>query len=162
MNKWLRVGTIVGSFGLKGEVKVKPSTDFPELRFLPGQKLKLETSQSLLTIRSVRYHKSHVLLAFEAYPDLSSIETLSFGDFLVEALPLPQSQHYAYEYEGCEIYDQNGQYKGKVLAYESSVRHGLLRCLVDQKELLIPVVDAFILSKDFANHKIVVNWIEGL
>lgn len=162
MNKWLRVGTIVGSFGLKGEVKVKASTDFLDLRFSVGQVLLLNTTQTLLKIRSFRMHKNHVLLAFEDYPDLTSIETLTFGDLMVEANPLPNNQHYAFEYEGCDVYDQLGQYKGKVLKYETSVRHGLLRCLVEDKEVLIPVVDAFILSKDFDHHKIVVNWMEGL
>lgn len=162
MNRTLRVGTIVGSFGIKGEVKVISHTDFEDLRFSVGESLLLKNENLVLKIRSFRRHKSHVLLAFENYPDLSSIETLNFGDLMVEAMALPNQEHYAFEFEDCDVYDQNEQFKGKVIAYEEGVKHGILRCLIDDKTVLIPVVDAFILKKDFAHKKIVVNWMEGL
>ena len=55
--KWLTVGQIVGTHGIRGEVRVVSRTDFPEKRFSPDTRLflrhpRLESPVPLVVERS--------------------------------------------------------------------------------------------------------------
>jgi hypothetical protein len=58
------VGTIVATHGIKGELKVKIETSFPEKRFKKGNKLYLKNNQSYqeIIISSYRMHKQMALI----------------------------------------------------------------------------------------------------
>ncbi len=163
--KYIRVGKYVGTFGLKGEMKVAVISDFADERFQIGKTLYLKTNSVLieLTIRSVRYHKNQALIAYEGYDDLTALETLPRGDLMVRAdqISLVEGPH-AFEYKDCEVYDENNQKRGVVLQWEDGAAHGLIRVQTAERQVLIPVVDAFILEKDFDHKRIVVRWMEGL
>ena len=161
----LRVGKYVCTFGLKGEMKVMVISDFADERFQVGKTLilKTETSEIELKIRSVRYHKNQALIAFEGYEDLTTLETLPRGDLMVtrDQISAKEGVH-AFEYKGCEVFDETHQKRGIVLNWEEGAAHGLIRVQTDTREVLIPVVDAFILEKDLKNKRLVVRWMEGL
>lgn len=161
----LRVGKIVRGFGIKGEVKVSILTDFPQKRFKTGNILifKLDTVQKELVLKSVRYHQNHVLLSFEGYDDLSAVEALGLGELFIRTDDLPKDGTiYAYQYYDCQVYDQNGQLRGMVVDVLTQGPQLLLRVKTESRETLIPVVDAFIIKRDFETSTLVVNWMEGL
>lgn len=160
----VRVGKIVGTFGIKGEVKVAIISDFYDERFKKGKRLILQNlDQSLeLVIRSVRYHKECALLQFENYLDLTSVEKLR-GNLVIPIDELPNDEGiHSFEYKDCEVFDESGLKRGIVLNWEAGSTHGLLRVQCDQKVILIPLVDAFILKKNVKEKRIVVRWMEGL
>ena len=70
------VGKIVNTHGIKGELKVKASTDFIEERFQKGATLYLEyQGQTIeMTVASHRFHKGHVLVTFENHRDINLVE----------------------------------------------------------------------------------------
>lgn len=163
--KLVRVGRFSGTFGLKGEVKVSIISDFADERFQVGKTLLLKSKTDLtpLVIRSVRYHKNQALIAFENYPDLTSIEGLARGDFMVSVNEFSTSEGFhSIDFKGCDVYDESNIKRGVVLQWEEGSTHGLIRVQSDEKMILIPVVDAFILKKDKKNKRIVVRWLEGL
>ena len=65
----LRIGKIVNTHGLKGEVKVYPYTDYPE-RFKEIQYLYMENSDEKISVENVKISKNMVILK------LSSILTI--------------------------------------------------------------------------------------
>lgn len=161
----LRVGKIVRGFGIKGEVKVAILTDFPQKRFIKGKTLvfKHDTTQIDVEIKSVRYHQNHVLLSFVGYDDLSSVEKLGWGELFIKSSDLPDDGTiYAYQYYDCQVMDQDGQFRGNVVDVLTHTHHLILRVKTETKEVLIPVVDAFILKRDFDHQILVVRWMEGL
>ena len=40
--KQIKIGVLVNTHGLKGEVKVKPMTDFPDIRFQKGNTINIQ------------------------------------------------------------------------------------------------------------------------
>ncbi|GEO46732.1 ribosome maturation factor RimM [Companilactobacillus kimchii] len=74
--KLYRVGTIVNTHGIKGELKVVPITDFPEDRFKTGSKLvfKKNNSSEEFTVESARKHKNFILLKLKGYDNINDVE----------------------------------------------------------------------------------------
>ena len=81
MNAELRVGVIVKTHGIKGEVKVFPTTDSP-LRFddLTHVKLKLGKTERELKIEQARYFKNLVILKFEGIDNINDVEQYKGAD----------------------------------------------------------------------------------
>ena len=79
-----RVGVIAGTHGLKGEVKVFPTTDDPE-RFLDLKNviLDLGRNERVLTIRSVKFFKKFVILGFKEFVRIEDVEKLKGTDLLI-------------------------------------------------------------------------------
>jgi 16S rRNA processing protein RimM len=74
--KLYRIGTIVNTHGIKGELRIIPITDFPEDRFKSGAKVYLKNKDQVLefTVESSRPHKSFVLLKFKGYDNINDVE----------------------------------------------------------------------------------------
>ncbi len=72
------VGKIVNTHGIRGEVRVMATTDFPTERFQPGNKLyvKPKGQTKALTVKTHRLHKNFNLLSFVELPDLTAVEQL--------------------------------------------------------------------------------------
>lgn len=68
MTKYLQIGQIVNTFGIKGMVKIKPFTDdikrFDRLEtiYIENKKVKKEYE-----IEEVKYHKNMVLMKLKRY-----------------------------------------------------------------------------------------------
>ena len=76
MSKWLNVGKIVNTHGIRGEVRVISNTDFPNERFSPGAMLFVNQSGEEwipVTVASWRKHKQFDLLTFEEFSDVNEI-----------------------------------------------------------------------------------------
>ena len=78
VNKWkifLQVGVITATHGIRGEVKVFPTTDDPE-RFLDLETVYLDTGREkkLLTISSVKFFKQFVILKFKEFDNINDVE----------------------------------------------------------------------------------------
>ena len=72
--KYLEAGKIVNTHGLRGEVKVAPWTDYPEV-FEELDKLYLDDGTSF-KIKSVKYHKSSVIVKLSGVDDVNVAERL--------------------------------------------------------------------------------------
>ena len=72
---YFRVGTLVNTHGIRGEVKVVVITDFPEKRFAKGEKLILfkdvadTTGGISVTIATAREQKGLFFLTFKHLPN---------------------------------------------------------------------------------------------
>ena len=86
-NDWLTVGKLVSPQGLKGEIRVNPSSDFPERFTKPGKRWLQESQEKpeeveLTTGRQLP-GKSLYILRFEGINDRSSAESLVGKKLLV-------------------------------------------------------------------------------
>ena len=72
----VEVGQIVGTHGIKGEVKVKAFTDFADERFAPGKKIRLEKGKHSveLEVESHRIHKNMDLVKFIGLDNINDVE----------------------------------------------------------------------------------------
>lgn len=108
MEQLLRIGVITTSHGLKGEVKVYPTTDSPE-RFLEVKKVVLFTPKGQIEteITGVRFFKNLAIVKFEAFDDVEQVKNLHNTDIMIyreDAQPLEEGEYYIADLLGCKVY----------------------------------------------------------
>jgi len=118
---WYNVGKIVNTHGIKGEVRVISSTDFPEERYAVGNKLSLfkegSNSPTVLTVASHRQHKNFDLLTFEGFLTLEMVEGFRDGILKVSDNQLSElegHEYYFHEIIGCTVYSETGEEIGVI------------------------------------------------
>ena len=84
MEKYFRVGVIANTHGIRGEVKVYPTTDDIN-RFKKLKKCILDTGKEYidLNVESVKFFKNMVILKFNEYNNINDIECYKGKDILV-------------------------------------------------------------------------------
>lgn len=166
--EYLTVGQIVRTIGLKGEVKVYPSTSFRDSRFKKGNHLFiLNESNKVVKELTIKIHRVNGTCDNLVFNEISSIEEAE--ELLHQYLcvekdieDLKKDQYFYSDLEGMEVYFDNGKLIGKVKKVEEYTTYQTLRVKTNEKDVLIPFVKAFILDVDLANKKITVKFIEGL
>ena len=118
MQKYFEVGQIVNTFGIKGEVKVKPFTDDLE-RFeeLKNVYICIKNEMKLVEIENVKYHKEMVLLKLKGIDNMTEAEKYK-GCYLKidrkDAKKLPKDTYFIADIIGLEVYTDEGELLGKV------------------------------------------------
>lgn len=157
------IGQIVNTHGIKGELKVKTSTDFIAERFQKGSQLMIDDhgNKVSVVVKGYRLHKGHVLVSFEGLLDINLVE--KYKGCYVYALKdeslLNEDEYYVGDLIGCDVY-QSGQFIGQVTDMQLYDHHDIF--VVEGKQrILIPYVDAFVKNIDIEAKRIEVQLIEG-
>lgn len=161
--KYIEIGKIQNTHGLRGELKIKSYTDFD--RFEKGNYVYvLYNGQYLkMTISSKRDNNDLILVAFKDHLDINLVEKykgcLVFIDETQQE-ELDEDEYYIEDLIGLECYNQNDNYIGKVIKVRELPQGYILEIKREgKKNGLVPFVDEFILEVD---DKIIINEIEGL
>ena len=166
--EYLRVGTIVRTIGLKGEVKIYPSTHFRDSRFAKGSHVFLldENNNVLEDLLIVKHSKNGDCdnVIFEERDSIEKVEQLVKKDLYVakDISFLKKDEFFYSDLEKMDVYFDNGDFIGKVKSIEEFNKYATLRVAHEPKDVLIPFVDAFIKSVSLEELKIVVKYIKGL
>ncbi len=164
--EFYQVGKIVNTHGIRGEVKVIATTDFPEERFKPGNKLYAFNTGAELTIQKSRRHKQFIMLAFEGYDNINLVEKFKGDDLKVSAdqqEELEDGSYYYHQIIGLDVVDENGNTLGKIKEILSPGANDVWVVKRKQKnDLLLPVIDDVIKDVDLAAGKVHVELLEGL
>lgn len=159
------MGKLRKPHGIRGEMVLTVLTDFPEL-LKPGQMVMLGDQQDQLVIRSVRWHRDDLLIAFEDYFDRDEIgvyrNTLLFME--EEDFPeLPEDEFYIHDLVGLRVKTDEGQLLGTLKEILITGANDVY--LVQQgedREILLPATDQVILDIDLEEEVITVHLLPGL
>ncbi len=168
--RMLNVGKIVNTHGIRGEVKVYPQTDFPEIRFKPGAKLTMFPPESgsriTVEVASAREQKKMYIIKLKGYDNINEVERFKGWELKVsdaERVPLEEGEYYVRDIIGCEVVTDEGQTLGTITDTLSPGANDIwVVKLPKGKELLLPVIDDVILDVDIAARKVTVHLMEGL
>lgn len=167
MQKYFEVGQIVNTFGIKGQLKVKPFTDdmkrFEELKTVYICK---KNEMKKVEIEDVKYNKQCVLLKVKGIEDLTEAEKYK-GLFLKidrkNAKKLPKDTYFIADILGLEVYTDEGELLGKV---DDIFPTGANDVYVVKNELgkqiLLPSIPEVLKEIDLEKGKVIVHLIEGL
>ena len=103
------IGRVVGTFGLKGFLKVWPETDFPE-RFEPGNSLFI--GESSYEVVELQWHKKQARIRVKGVRRLAEAEPLIGMDVSVPSEDLPELEEGEYmvgDLIGLEVFDESGK-----------------------------------------------------
>lgn len=167
---YLSLGVILKTRGLKGEVKVKSSTDFASERYKKNHKVYLLDSKTQeakeVHIKSYSNQMGFDYVSFVELPDINLITPYIGRQIVVikeEQKPLGKDNYYFSDLIGCEVFDQEDQKIGEVIKIEEYASYHTLRIkLLSGKDLLLPFVKAFIKDVDIRNKIIKASIIEGM
>lgn len=163
----IKLGKIVGTFGIKGELKIYPLTNFKEM-FLDFDYLFLATEKDLLKVDVVkaRIQKNTVIILFDGIDSINQAQDFIGRDILIEESSLPEldeTEEYVYKLLGMKVYLENNELLGSISDVFDNGAHGIYEIKDENgKEILIPVLDETIISRDFDEGKMVVRLLPGL
>ncbi|WP_416150972.1 ribosome maturation factor RimM [Salipaludibacillus sp. HK11] len=171
MTEWLKVGKIVNTHGILGEVRVVSSTDFSEARYAVGNELTIVDDQNRTTsviIRSWRKHKKFDLLTFEGYFNVNDVEKFK-GSMLkinVEKLndEMVEGEFYYHEIIGLSVFTEDGECIGKVKEILSPGANDVWVVQPKNKgrDILIPYIDSVVKEVNIPEETVVITPMEGL
>ena len=168
MEDYFRIGVITTTHGLKGQVKVYPTTDDPlkfetlKTCYLKGTKGEMKP----LTITDCSYFKGLVILSFEEIKTIEEAIPLRQKEIYCDrenAVPLEEGEYYLADIIGCEVFDEEGNKLGVMEDYLETAAQDVYKIRRDNgKEFLVPAVDAFIKEVDVAGRRMVIHVIPGM
>ncbi|MBQ8956752.1 MAG: ribosome maturation factor RimM [Lachnospiraceae bacterium] len=166
----LSVGQITSTHGLKGEVKVFPTTDNPEIRFRELKEVILKTAREDIpvTIKSVRFSKNLALLKFEELDGIDAVEKYKGAYLCVprdKAQKLGSDEYYEADLIGMEIVSDEGKKLGvlsKVLHTGANDVYEVETDPEERKSFLIPAIKDCVRDVDTENGIMTIHVMEGL
>lgn len=168
-NSFYGVGKLVNTHGLRGEVRITPTTDFPDQRFRKGNELYLfhpTLSEPLkLKIASRRSHKNFEIVSFQGYEHINDIEKYKGGELKIpeEALmELEEDEFYIHQLVGCVVVTDEGEELGKIVDVMQPGANDVWVVKGKRGEILLPYIDECIKEVDIANKRVVCHLMEGL
>ena len=167
-NDYLQVGVITSTHGIKGEVKVFPTTDDPN-RFRALKDVVLDTGkeQIPLEIEGVKFFKQYVILKFKGIDNINDIEKYRKMPLLVSrenAVELEEDEYYIGDLIGMEVYTDDSEERFGVLkdVMETGANEVYIISSDHHGEVLLPAIHECILDVDVEAKKMKVHLMEGL
>lgn len=167
MEEFLKVGVISSTHGVRGEVKVFPTTD-DVMRFkkLKSVYLDFAGERMLLEITGVKFFKQFAILKFKGIDNINDVEIYKGCDLYVErkdAVPLKEDEYYIADLIGMEVFTEDGKLFGTLKdVLETGANDVYIVDTEEHKEVLIPAIKECILEVDVKGRKMVVHLLEGL
>ena len=167
MEDLLRVGVIANTHGIRGEVKVFPTTDEKE-RFKDLKKVILDMGkeQKVLEIQSVRFFKNLVILKFKGIDNINDIEMYKGKDLLVtreDAVPLEEGEYFIADLLDLDVYSDEDEKIGVLYDVMQTGANDVYVVKTEEgKEILLPAIDECILDIDLEESRMTVHIMEGL
>lgn len=163
----LQVGVITQTHGIRGEVKVFPTTDDVN-RFKKLKEVILDTGKErlMMEIESVKFFKQYVILKFRGYDSINDIEKYKRAKLLVtrdKAVKLKKDEYFIADLIGLKVVTEDGESFGTlkdVLATGANDVYVVERA--DASEVLLPAIRECILNVDMEQGCISVHIMDGL
>ena len=166
-NDELQVGVITQTHGIRGEVKVFPTTDDPN-RFKKLKEVTLAAGKERLPmeIEGVKFFKQYVILKFKGYDSINDIEKYKQGKLLVSrehAVKLQKDEYFVADMIGMQVVTDEGEDFGvlkDVLATGANDVYVVSR--EGDKEVLLPAIKECIKNVDMERRVMEVHIMDGL
>ena len=167
MEDLLQVGIITSTHGVRGEVKVYPTTDDPR-RFRRLKEVVLDTGKEKmnLEIEGVKFFKQFVILKFKGLDNINDIEKYRQKSLYVtrkNAVRLQRDEYFIADLIGLKVQDEDGKELGTVKDVIETGANDVYEVeMADGKSLLLPAIKQYILNVDVENGTMQVYVLEGL
>jgi 16S rRNA processing protein RimM len=167
MEDYLRVGVITTTHGIRGEVKVFPTTDDSN-RFNDLKQVYLDTGKEIITleIEGVKFFKQLVILKFKGIDNINDIEKYRGKDLLItrdNAVKLEKDEYFIFDLIDSEVITDEGEKIGVLVEILTTAANDVYIVKTpDNKEILLPSIKECILDVDVENKKITVHVMNGL
>ncbi len=168
MNDYIRVGVIASTHGIKGEVKVFPTTDDVN-RFKKLKKVTLDNKREKieLEIEGVKFFKKFAILKFKGYDNINDIEKHKGKDLYItrdEAVKLQPGEYFIFDLIGLSVVTDTDEVLGELIDVLQTGANDVyvVRRTDSTDEILLPAIKECILSVSLEDKLMRVHLMEGL
>ena len=167
MEDILRVGVITTTHGLRGEVKVFPTTDDPK-RFKKLKEVLLDTGKERrkLQVESVRFQKNLVILKFKEFNNINDVEQYKKCDLYVSrknAVKLEENENFIVDLIGLHVVLEDGTEFGIMKdVLHTGANDVYIVEMLDGREVLLPAIPECILDVDLDSETMTIHLMKGL
>lgn len=161
------MGIITSPHGVRGEVKVYPTTDDVR-RFKRLKEIILDTGKERLNleIESVKFIKQFAVLKFKGYDNINDVEKFRQKSLLVareNAVRLKRDEYFIADLMGLKVLDEEEQEIGVLRqVIETGANDVYAIDMKDGRELLLPAIKQCVLEVDVEAGFIKIHILEGL
>ena len=167
--EFIRIGKIINTHGIKGELKIQSYSDFDAQRYKSGNTVYIHYENTYLPfiVKTFRKHKGNSLVSFEEHQNINDVEKYKNSYIFItkkDRTPLAKGKFYRDELIGLTALSLDENPLGKVIAVEETkgAQNNLRIQLDDGKEFLVPYIPEFIKNVDIVQGTITIAMQEGL
>ena len=166
-NDYLQVGVITSTHGIKGEVKVFPTTDDAR-RFDTLEKVYLDTGRKLLPleVENVKYFKQFVIVKFKGINNINDVEQYRQMPILVsreDAVDLEDDEYFIADIIGMKVVTEDGEEFGVLEdVMETGANDVYVVSTKEHGEVLLPAIRDCILDVDLDEGIMKIHLMDGL
>ena len=167
MEQVFQVGIISSAHGVRGEVKVFPTTDDMK-RFKKLKDVLVDTGNEYLTLQveGVKFFKQFAILKFKGYDNIDDIVKYKGKGLFVtreNAVKLQKDEYFIADLIGLKVVNEDESFTGVLKdVMETGANDVYVVESSDGKEVLIPAIKDCILKVDFEKEQILVHLLDGL
>lgn len=166
MEKYFVIGKIVNTQGIKGEMRVVPTTDdISRFQLLDYVYVDRKGNIEKFEVENTRFHKQFVLLKLKGIDDMTTAEGFKNSDVKVTedmALPLEEDEYYISDLYSMSVITDDGEDLGTIEDIIFTGANDVYVVRKDDSEILIPAIKQCILKVDTENKKMTVKLLKGL
>lgn len=167
MEQFLRVGVISSTHGVRGEVKVFPTTDdINRYKTLKEVYLAADGGNILLELEQVKFSKNMVIVKFKGFDNINDIEKYKGKDLLVtreNAIELAPDENFIVDLIGLNVVTDEGEDFGTVAdILQTPANDVYVIKAKDGKEYLFPSIKQCILDVNLEEKRVLVHIMDGL
>jgi len=167
MDELLQVGIITSTHGVRGEVKVYPTTDDVK-RFKKLKDIILDTGKEKLSleIEGVKFFKQMVILKFKGLDNMNDVEKFRQKSLYVtraNAVRLRKDEYFIADLIGIKVFDEGNKELGVLEdVMVTGANDVYVIKMTDGRELLLPAIKQCVLEVDVPEGRMKVHVLEGL
>jgi 16S rRNA processing protein RimM len=167
MEQYFQVGVISSTHGIRGEVKVYPTTDDPA-RFRRLKEVLLDTGGGWLTLEleQVRFFKQMVIVKFKGYDSINDVEKYRSKGLYVpreQAVPLEEGEYYIADLLGMKVLTEDGGHFGTLRdVMQTGANDVYVIDSLHSGEVLLPAIADCILEVSVEQGWMKIRLLEGL
>jgi len=163
------IGIITKPQGIRGELRVLPTTDdSSRFELLINEEIivRLGNTESSYKLLQARQHKNMVLIKLEGINDRNIAETLMQGTIIIpdeKALPLGEGEYFIRDLIGLTVETETGEHLGTIgKVIQTNANDVYVIDTVDGDSFMIPAIKNVVLSVSIPEKKMTIHLMEGL
>ncbi len=167
MQDKFQVGAIASVHGIKGEVKVFPTTDEPEkLKRLKSVLMRTDREEREIRIQSARFHKNMVIVKFDGIESPEEAQKYRGATLWItreQAVPLQDHEYYQADLVGLSVVADDGEKLGTLTDVLGTGANDVYEItLQDGRTVLFPAIKDCVKDVDLDAGRMTVHVLEGL
>ena len=162
--EYLEAGKIVNTHGIKGEVKIMPYTDVPEI-LAEFDRLFIGREKSEIIIERARVAKNMVIAKLEGVDTPEQAEKLRNSVLYMhrDDLELDEDTYFIQDLIGVEVKDcETGEVYGKIADIMQTGANDVYVIKGNNREYLVPAIADVVMSTDIDRNEMIIKVLDGL